>query len=774
MLTLAKKAPVENTFFDKVLKLLAYFLVVSCVLLLIWGNWRYGFALVPSVFLVASATFFAYVPKLAVGIRRYMKRQRPEPSLRLRTIAFAGQVTGAAALGYGTQLWGVAALSVVALAFGHVYSYRYRNKPNRWVRVTIFVLIHISLAWAGLGIYWGLPYPQAQLAMLAMAVVGWELFKRLNLYSGLGMGLLNLYAAATLSRDLVFGWFLLIYFGLLLAFLWIAASEDGVRDNPVILRQELVAKSAPRGFSGLSRVTLYVLRFALLFIVAGVLVFLFSPRFASLPIVPPLTIHMPMRGQPSSEIVNPAVPVVQIDGWSNESSDYYYGFDSKLDLAYRGGLNDTLMMHVRSPAWSYWRSHAFDHYDGRTWSQSNAELTLVDPFYQYYFVFEYPFPEGEYFAQSFFIENATPNLVFAAWKPTDMYFPADQVSLDATGGIRISQPLHSGVAYTVYSYRQAFEPDELRAAGTDYPAEVADVYLQLPDTVTEHTRELARELAGDALTPYDQVVGLRDYLKETYLYNRFPPPQARNTDAVDQFLFVDREGVCEHYASAMIVMLRSLGVPARLAAGYGSGDYNTVTGFYEVRANDAHAWVEVYFPDYGWVPFDPTPGWESDPQTGPMRRWIFSALIDRTGLGGLDLPIAEISAAGTAVLGVLSGPLSVIGAIVGVLGAVVALGWGGRTLWQWWHANHPSRPRGLRAHPNRRCIFATYRRAQRRLHSRRALPQTVQEHADAHPEMAEIAAAVDVAAYRPEPPDAGMVKAVQEWLRGLRKSVRHL
>jgi hypothetical protein len=217
----------------------------------------------------------------------------------------------------------------------------------------------------------------------------------------------------------------------------------------------------------------------------------------------------------------------------------------------------------------------------------------------------------------------------------------------------------------------------------------------------------------------------------------------------------------------MVVLLRSLGVPARLSAGYGSGDYNAITGFYEVRANDAHAWVEVYFPDYGWVPFDPTPGWESDPQTGPVRRWMFSALVDRTGLGGLNLPIAEV---GAVVFGVISGPLSVIGAIVGVLGAVVALGWGGWTLWQWWRANHPPRLRGLHAHPNRRRVFAVYRRAQRRLRSRRALAQTVQEHAAAHPELANLAAAVDVAAYRPEPPDAGMVEAVREWLRGLRRA----
>jgi len=463
------------------------------------------------------------------------------------------------------------------------------------------------------------------------------------------------------------------------------------------------------------------------------------------------------------------VPVVQIEGWSNESSDYYYGFDSQLDLGYRGGLNDTLMMYVRSPVWSYWRSHAFDRYDGRHWAQSSRDLKPIEPAGSYYFRFIYPFPSGDYFVQTYYIERPMPNLVYAGGKPTDMIFPANRVSMDFTGGIRAPQALQPDMAYSVWSIRQDFDPETLRAAGAEYPADIAETYLQLPDTVTERTRELARDLTRGAPTAYDKAVALRDYLREAYPYNPFPPPQVQDADAVDQFLFVDKEGVCEHYASAMVVMLRSLGVPARLAAGYGSGTHNPITGFYEVRAKDAHAWVEVYFPEQGWVPFDPTPGWTRDPYSGPMRRWLFSGATERFGMGGLTSSASQIGAAGAALLGALSGPLSVIGAVIGALGAVVALGWGSWALWQWWRAGHPPRFRGLHTHPNRRRIFAAYRRAQRRLRSRRALPQTVQEHAATRPELAELAAAVDVAAYRPEPPDGGLVEAVREWLRGLRR-----
>jgi transglutaminase-like putative cysteine protease len=755
--------------FGRVLKVFSYSMAAFCIGIVLWGTLTYGLtstALVPIAIVTIAGVFFIFLPTLAVRIKTYIRQQQPEPSARLRALTFAAQVTGALALAYSTQLWAVAFLAVVILGLGHVYSYRWRLKPNRWVRLATFVALHLTFALLVVGIYWGLPYPQAQMAMLAMAVVGWDLFKRLNLYSGLGLGLINLYAASSLSRDAAFGAFLLAYLALLLAFLWIADSEDGVKDNPVVLKTDPVAPHASRITFHASRLTQHTTRFTLVFAIAGVFVFLFTPRFAGLPIIPPVTLRVPIRERASSQIINPAVPVVQIEGWSNEESEYYYGFDTSLDLSYRGGLRDTLMMYVRSPVWSYWRSHAYDYYDGRIWAQSSSQLTPVQALGRYYFRFVDPLPEGDYFVQSFFIVQPMPNLVFVGGQPTDMLFPADEVSLDFTDGIRIGEPLLPGTIYSVYSLRQNYTPEQLRAAASDYPPEIAGPYLQLPDTTTERTRELARELTRDAPTPYDKVIALRDYLKSAYTYDYFPPPQPPGTDAVDQFLFVDRRGVCEHYVSALVVMLRSVGVPARLVAGYGSGDYNAITGYYEVHADDAHAWAEVYFPEFGWVPFDPTPGWQGDPQTGPVKRWIFSNLIGRVDFTqGLQLPFGEISTAGMAFLGAMSRVLMIAGRILGGLGIVAALGWGCWLLLRWRRVRLAARPHGLRDHPNRRRIFAAYRRAQRRLRARRALAQTVQEHAAARPELAGLAAAVDVAAYRPEPPGDEWVEKAEGWPR---------
>jgi hypothetical protein len=229
-----------------------------------------------------------------------------------------------------------------------------------------------------------------------------------------------------------------------------------------------------------------------------------------------------------------------------------------------------------------------------------------------------------------------------------------------------------------------------------------------------------------------------------------------DTDAVDQFLFVDKRGVCEHFTSAMVVLLRAAGIPARFVVGYGSGTYNAITGYYEVHANDAHAWVEVYFPGLEWVPFDPTPGWTGDPQTGPVKRWVFSDLM--SGVELPSIPFGQIFQASVSVLGLVIRPLIVIAVLAIIAGSL----WFAWRRWKRWKFTGYSS--GL-IHQNkaRRQIFAAYRRAQRQLKSYRGTTQTAQEHAEIAPELGTLAALVDIAAYRPEAPDTNMVKqAAQE------------
>jgi hypothetical protein len=127
----------------------------------------------------------------------------------------------------------------------------------------------------------------------------------------------------------------------------------------------------------------------------------------------------------------------------------------------------------------------------------------------------------------------------------------------------------------------------------------------LPDSTPERVLSLAREITQAALTPYDRAASIEAYLRTfPYSLEVEPPPQGQ--DVVDYFLFTAQQGYCDYYATSMVVMARAVGLPARIVIGYASGDYDAPTAEYIVRQENAHSWVEVYFPGIGWVEFEPT------------------------------------------------------------------------------------------------------------------------------------------------------------------------
>ncbi len=152
------------------------------------------------------------------------------------------------------------------------------------------------------------------------------------------------------------------------------------------------------------------------------------------------------------------------------------------------------------------------------------------------------------------------------------------------------------------------EADEaaLRAAGMDYPDWIRKRYLQLPKVLPERVHALARDLTAIPLTPYDRAVAIQDYLRNEMHYSLGVNAPPYDWDVVDYFLFDSKEGFCDYYATAMVVLARSAGIPARIAIGYASGTFDPAQGKYTVLESDAHAWPELYFPGVGWVEFEPT------------------------------------------------------------------------------------------------------------------------------------------------------------------------
>lgn len=198
--------------------------------------------------------------------------------------------------------------------------------------------------------------------------------------------------------------------------------------------------------------------------------------------------------------------------------------------------------------------------------------------------------------------------------------------------------LASGESYQVSSLETVAKSADLRqSVAADVPSAISDRYLQLPDTVTDRTRELAAEVAPRGETPYDQARAIESYLRNSIEYTEdvdFPPA---NRDVVDFVLFDSHKGYCEYYASAFIVMARSVGLPARMVTGFFPADRDKDAGGFLYRERNAHAWPEVYLAGYGWVPFEPTAArrtFDREPAAAPNPS---AGSIDREsgGVGGL-------------------------------------------------------------------------------------------------------------------------------------------
>ncbi len=195
--------------------------------------------------------------------------------------------------------------------------------------------------------------------------------------------------------------------------------------------------------------------------------------------------------------------------------------------------------------------------------------------------------------------------------------PPDALAVRSREGVF---PSHN--PYIVTSSVPVVEPEQLHAAGTDYPIHIIHRYTQLPPDFPERVRDLAHEITVGSTTPYEKAVKIERHLKKIP-YNLAIEPPPFDTDGVEHFLFDQRQGYSEYFASAMAVLLRSVGVPARMVVGYTTGEPTNMPGIYAVTDSNSHGWLEVYFPGYSWIPFEPTPGAELPTVTIPEEGEFF-------------------------------------------------------------------------------------------------------------------------------------------------------
>jgi len=294
-------------------------------------------------------------------------------------------------------------------------------------------------------------------------------------------------------------------------------------------------------------------------------------------------------------------------------SDRLTGFSDDVELGEIGQIkrSSTVVMHVSTanllPAQVRWRGIGLTTFDGKRWFNSARMSRAVPGRRSFRFDSEgvHPGKRAELLMYSITLEPLASDSVFVAPQPLTLSGPFRNLWQDDTDSVYM--PSNSGalVRYSVESDIATASPEQLRAASGAIPQSIERDYLQLPPT-DPRVWELARQITASQPTVYDKAAAVERYLQANYAYT-LDLPAAMPADPIAYFLWESRRGHCEFYASSMAVLLRTLGIPARLVNGFLQGQYNDVSGQYTVRASDAHTWVEVYFPDYGWVPFDATP-----------------------------------------------------------------------------------------------------------------------------------------------------------------------
>ena len=322
-------------------------------------------------------------------------------------------------------------------------------------------------------------------------------------------------------------------------------------------------------------------------------------------------------------------------GIDSKRGNLIHHFDSALPLQGRIKLEDEPMYVVSLPSndslrddeFLHLRATAFDEYTRAGWQLSEAERDALPGTTIEAASFGTPDTRTQLrrpvVTRIEVIQPLSDRRLLTAGDPLATDIEAEAVTGPAAVDLAALQPaerVRAGDSYVTVGTVSAADPEILLEAGTDYPAWVTERYLQLPDSLPDRVRELAVEIVGDTELAYVAALRIERYLRTNYEFNLKVDDQPPRRDPVDYFLFESGEGYFDHHASAMAVMMRALGYPARVAVGFFVGEhiYDDETETYTLTEEDSWTWPEVYFPGLGWVEFNPTPFRATVSRPGPQ------------------------------------------------------------------------------------------------------------------------------------------------------------
>ncbi len=666
-----------------------------------------------------------------------MPRTSPEDSLLLRVLVQSMVVVGIIAMDVAAEThlsWWSIPLSIT----GATWSWYHRHDRN------IGVKFGLALAMVGaLGYFFAhligsindTRLVLAELLIQMQTIHTFDLPRRKDLGYSMTIGLISIGVAGTLSQTLAFAPLLFLFLAIALPVLWLDY-RSRLQLPPLTITSPTQIAKIGLPWQNLGQLLSVVLAI-------GLVIFALMPRFpgyqGSLPVSAPIKYEG--KKFDGKGIINPGYQrqgkagggkgAPQIDGnGSTEQGDgtldenFYYGFNSQINQNLRGMMKPKLVMRVRSQAPGFWRALAFDRYTGQGWEISrNSQTQKINrPDWEYKFTIGNPITKmpTKQVIQSYTALEELPNIIPGMSSVSELYFPTTEIAVDKEGSLRSPVGLLQGLTYTVVSQVPFRDRSLLDLASTNYAPDLHNYYLQIPPEIAPKLRQFTQTLVdnypqkqvGKDSQPlgsnYAKALYLAQYLKQHYDIPQNPLGLDRvptGGDLVDWFLFrcegkstsCEPGGYGDHFATTYTMMLRSIGIPARLAVGFEPGRFNPFTGFYEVYNTDAHALTEVYFPDYGWFAFDPIPGhpltppgvdedqtfstlqqlwnWVAGWLPSPVTAWI--ALIWSLTLGWLVVGIAWFfSLFSRGWLGVFSG--------TGIAIALAFLGWWSWQQWRKW------------------------------------------------------------------------------------------
>jgi len=350
--------------------------------------------------------------------------------------------------------------------------------------------------------------------------------------------------------------------------------------------------------------------------------------------------------------VMPRISAGYLGGYSF-GTDFASGFSDRVQLGRIGEiqLSNAVVMHIQIEEDTtgnhdlYWRGVSLANFDGHTWSSPREQFMLSrQPDTSFAPPRNGNIPRSYDYASlqrqkivryRVLMEPIGTNVFFLAPWARSVRGDYRLLAGDVGGAVYNFDSQHAISKYDASSDIATPSQAELRSAGRNYPWQITSSYLRLPD-VDPRIAQLASQVTSSAGNEFDKASAIENYLRTHYVYT-LALPRNELKDPIANFLFERKQGHCEYFASSMAIMLRTLGIPSRVVTGFHGDEFNDITGSYIIRAKNAHAWVEAYFPIYGWQTFDPTPsssdstpqGWSRvslyiDAMASFWRDWVVS------------------------------------------------------------------------------------------------------------------------------------------------------